>query len=106
MSAVVPHTILNNQFLLSADRCMYWEEKKTLIVSDLHLGKTGHFRKSGIAVPQSVFKEDMQRFVALFQFFKPETLIVIGDMFHSGANKEHDLFLKWRQDFQHCIFIL
>ena len=30
---------------------MFWEEEKALIVSDLHFGKTGHFRKSGIAVP-------------------------------------------------------
>jgi DNA ligase-associated metallophosphoesterase len=99
MLALVPHTILNNTFLLSAERCIFWQEKKILIVSDLHLGKTGHFRKSGIAIPQAVFKEDMQRLVTQIQIFKPQQLIIIGDMFHSGANKEHDFFLKWRNDF-------
>ena len=99
MSALVPHTILNNTFLLSAERCIFWQEKKILIVSDLHLGKTGHFRKSGIAIPQAVFKEDMQRLVTQIQIFKPQQLIIIGDMFHSDANKEHDFFLKWRDDF-------
>ena len=99
MSAFIPHTILNNTFLLSADRCIFWQDKKILILSDLHLGKTGHFRKSGIAVPQAVFKEDMQRLVTLLQNFKPEQVVIIGDMFHSQANKEHDFFLKWRQDF-------
>lgn len=84
---------------LSADRSIYWEEEKALIVSDLHFGKTGHFRKAGIAVPQSVFKVDIQRLIAQIQYFKPATLIVVGDMFHSHANKELELFSKWRDDF-------
>lgn len=100
MQQIIPHKLLNNSFLLSADKCIFWEERKILILSDLHFGKTGHFRKSGIAVPQTVFKEDIQRFVSLLQTFKPNTVIVIGDMFHSHDNKEHELFAKWRKDFQ------
>ena len=99
MPVLIPHKILNNTFLLSVERCIFWEEKKILIVSDLHLGKTGHFRKSGIAIPQAVFKEDMQCLVTQLQTFKPQQLIIIGDMFHSESNKEHDFFLKWRKDF-------
>ncbi len=92
--------LLHHQTLwLSPDRCIYWEEQKSLIVSDLHFGKTGHFRKSGIAVPQSVYKEDMQRLADQLQFYKPEQLIVVGDLFHSVMNKELAFFIKWRNDF-------
>lgn len=98
MKKVVSHHIFNNTFLLSPDRCIFWEEQKALILSDLHLGKTGHFRKAGIAVPQAVFKEDMQRLFTLIQQYQPGRLIIIGDMFHSRSNKEHDFFLKWRND--------
>lgn len=84
---------------LSADRCIYWEEQQSLIISDLHFGKTGHFRKSGIAVPQSIYKEDLQRLVNQVQFYKPQQLIIVGDLFHSVANKELDFFKKWRNDF-------
>lgn len=92
--------LLHQQTLwLSPDRCIYWEDQNSLIVSDLHFGKTGHFRKSGIAVPQSVYKEDMQRLVAQLQFYKPQQLIVVGDLFHSVMNKELDFFKKWRNDF-------
>ena len=101
MFSPVLQTILKNNFWLSPQRVIFWEEKKTLILSDLHFGKTGHFRKSGIAVPQTVFKEDLQRFVSLLQTFKPAKVVVIGDMFHSHDNKEHALFLKWRKDFSH-----
>lgn len=99
MRQFIPHILSGNTFLLSSDRCIFWEEQKTLVVSDLHLGKTGHFRKSGIAVPQAIFKEDMQRLVSQLQLYKPEQVIVIGDMFHSHDNKEHDFFLRWRNDF-------
>ncbi len=85
---------------------MFWEEEKALIASDLHIGKTGHFRKHGIAVPQSVFKEDMQRLFTAIQYFKPKKLIIAGDLFHSEANKELDLFTRWRNDFLPVEFIL
>jgi uncharacterized protein len=99
MHDFIKHTVLNNTFLLSGSRCIFWEEEKALILSDCHFGKTGHFRKNGIAVPQTVFKEDIQRLTAQVQFFKPASLIIVGDLFHSHANKEMNLFVKWRQDF-------
>jgi uncharacterized protein len=99
--------ILKKQtFWLSPARCIYWEEEKALILSDLHFGKTGHFRKEGIGVPQNIFKEDLQRLFTQIQFFKPKTLLITGDMFHSHANKEIDLFLKWRNDFNAIDFHL
>ena len=101
MPAYLPYSLLNNQFLITSGRSIFWENEKALILSDLHLGKTGHFRKSGIAVPQNVLMEDMQRLVAQIQFYKPGKLIIVGDLFHSDANKEHDLFLKWRNDLGH-----
>ncbi len=103
-----PHKfILRNQTLwLSGEKCIYWEEKKILILSDLHLGKTGHFRKEGIGVPQNLFREDMQRLGALLQFFNPQQLLVVGDLFHSHANREHDYFEKWRKDFSAVEIIL
>jgi DNA ligase-associated metallophosphoesterase len=75
-------------------------------LSDLHLGKTGHFRKHGIAVPQNLFIEDMQRLVEQIIFYRPKKIIAVGDLFHSGANKEMDLFLKWRNDLAGLDFIL
>ena len=99
MQAPVLHKIQQQNLWLSAQRSLFWEEEKALIVSDLHFGKTGHFRKAGIAVPQSVYKEDLQRLVNLLHYFKPTELIVVGDFFHSHANTELDWFRRWRDDF-------
>lgn len=101
MQAPLLHKIHNQNLWLSAQRSIFWEEEKALIVSDLHFGKTGHFRKAGIAIPQTIYKEDLQRLVDLIHHFKPTQLIVVGDFFHSHANTELDLFKKWRADFSY-----
>jgi uncharacterized protein len=101
MSAPFNYKLLQNNFWLSPERMVYWEEETALIVSDLHFGKTGHFRKEGIAVPPSVYKEDLQRLISQLQHFQPKQLLVVGDMFHSRDNKELDFFKKWRNDFSH-----
>ncbi len=98
MPRFLPHVMGDQTFLVSACRTLYWENEKTLILSDLHLGKSGHFRKSGIGIPQSVMISDMQRLLAEVQYFQPKKMLIVGDLFHSAANKEHDLFLRWRKD--------
>jgi uncharacterized protein len=102
----LPRKILGQNFWLSAERCMFWEEKKSLIVSDLHIGKSGHFRKAGIAVPQTILQEDLQRLFTLINFFKAEQVIVVGDFFHSTVNLELDLFKRWRNDVSDIKIIL
>lgn len=69
------------------------------IIADLHIGKTGHFRKAGIGVPASLYKDDLHRLLAQILFYKADRLIIAGDLSHSIANIELDLFRKWRKDF-------
>lgn len=82
---------------LSPDKCIYWEEEKAIILSDLHLGKSGHFRKEGIAVPQTLLEKDLQRLQTQINHFGASSLIVIGDLFHSRENREIDYFREWRK---------
>ena len=99
MQNPIPHIIRGNTFWVSPERSLFWEEENTLIIADMHLGKSGHFRKAGIAIPQSVYKADLQRLMAQLYLFKVDRLIIAGDFTHSTANKELDLFIKWRKDF-------
>jgi len=98
MNHFIPWEFRENHFLLSANRTIYWEEEQALILSDLHLGKSGHFRKSGIAIPQNIFREDMQRLLNEIQYFRAKKLFIVGDLFHSTHNREHELFSRWRMD--------
>jgi uncharacterized protein len=106
VQAPLLHTIHDQHLWLTAQRSIFWEEQKALIVSDLHFGKTGHFRKSGIPVPQTIYKEDLQRLISLLNYFKPAQLIVVGDFFHSHENMELDLFKRWRNDFPDLKIVL
>ena len=58
---------------------MYWERENTLILSDIHIGKTAHFRKHGIPMPDDVLQNDLKRLKQLIQHFKAKTLLVVGD---------------------------
>jgi uncharacterized protein len=106
MKPPIVHKIQNQTFWLHAHRAIFWEAQKALVLSDLHFGKTGHFRKAGIAVPQQVYKEDLQRLVELIQYFNPAQIIAVGDLFHSHANLELELFKRWRLDFAQVPFHL
>jgi DNA ligase-associated metallophosphoesterase len=106
MNVPICYRLRENSFWLTPQRTIFWEEENALIMSDLHFGKTGHFRKSGIGVPQNVFKEDIQRLVNQISYYHPKQLIIAGDLFHSEANKELDLFVKWRKDFPAILFHL
>lgn len=99
MTSLLSHIIHDEHLILTAERGLFWENQQTLVIADLHIGKTGHFRKSGINVPQSVYRDDLHRLLAQILFFKAERLIIVGDLTHSAANLEMDLFIKWRKDF-------
>lgn len=103
---ITPFEWQGNKFWLSSQRAMYWEAKKTLVVSDLHLGKVGHFRKSGIAMPQQIIGHDLMRLVEIIQYFQPERILVVGDLVHSSCNRELDWFSRWRQDFPYLHWTL
>jgi DNA ligase-associated metallophosphoesterase len=106
MSPSIPFEVRSQRCWLSPERCLYWEEQKCLVVSDLHFGKTGHFRKSGVAVPQQVYRDDLHRLMALVTHFMPESILFTGDLFHSHENLEHDLFSRWRSSIRASRIIL
>lgn len=99
--------ICNNELLiLSADRAIYWPRKKTLILADMHLGKTGYFRARGIQIPATVMNDDLHRLSGLIEAFQPEKIIIAGDMFHHDYNADIALFKKWRDAHVNTVFML
>jgi len=84
--------IQQEKFTLTNQRALYWERENTLVVSDLHIGKTAHFRKAGIAIPSTILDNDLLRLQLLIDHFKVQTVLVVGDLFHAGKNIEIDHF--------------
>ncbi|AHF14915.1 ligase-associated DNA damage response endonuclease PdeM [Niabella soli] len=86
--------------ILSALRAVYWPAGKALIVADLHLGKTGYFRRHGIPVSSGVLEDDLKRLTCLIEGFQPEQLLIAGDLFHHQFNKDILIFQQWRNRYK------
>jgi len=70
-----------------------------LLVADLHLGKSGHFRKSGIPLPSAIHHHDLLRLSKIISAFPVQKLYLLGDLFHSVHNLEWNQFISWRKTF-------
>ncbi len=89
----------NQTLLLLPQKAIFWKDRKTLIIADVHLGKTAHFRKAGIAVPTQLAAQDLATLSALIDEHQPETLIFLGDLFHSDKNSDWHEFAVWRKKY-------
>lgn len=90
-------TIHNEEFILHPTGAIYWEKAGILLISDVHLGKVSHFRKSGAAVPQGAIQRNFELMDEVVQHFKPTEIYFLGDLFHSYLNQEWQLFENWVQ---------
>ncbi|HTI60311.1 ligase-associated DNA damage response endonuclease PdeM [Mucilaginibacter sp.] len=89
--------LLGQDLLLLPQKAIYWKQEKALIAADVHLGKVGHFRKAGIAVPRDMEQTDLSELSDLIYEHKPAKLIFLGDLFHSDMNADWEWFRMWRQ---------
>jgi DNA ligase-associated metallophosphoesterase len=77
-----------------------------LFITDIHAGKTHHFRKAGIPIPgdENCNLARLEKCFAEFPDF--ETLVILGDLFHSRENKGTDIFFNWRKKIPEKKFLL
>src|SRR6201996_8534686 len=106
MSAGLPFQLFEQDLLLLPQKAIYWEQEKVLIAADVHLGKVGHFRKAGIAVPRDMEQDDLAVLSDLVAEYHPEKIIFLGDLFHSDMNADWDWFVLWRKHFPKLDLIL
>lgn len=97
---------LNQTLKLLCQKAIYWHQEKALIAADVHLGKGGHFRKAGIAIPRDLAQQDLAVLSDLIREHHPEKLIFLGDLFHSDINTDWDWFSLWREQFPKLEIIL
>lgn len=101
MNIVLKEITFGNEVLtLTNQRVVYWKAQEALILSDIHIGKTAHFRQNGIAIPDAVLFKDLERLKTLLEHFNPKQLIVVGDLFHADYNQNFEIFINWMQNFK------
>jgi DNA ligase-associated metallophosphoesterase len=99
-------TIHGEELILDKERAIYFPKHQLLAISDLHLGKSAHFRQAGVPVPATVAQQDLLRLNELLLKYKPNTLLINGDMFHHGLNADINEFHQWRKNYQQLNFLL
>ncbi len=93
-------------FELHPHRSVFWRDQKILIVSDLHLGKIHHFRRSGIYLPSHAAMDNYERLSGLLLQYEPTKLLILGDLFHSTLNTDWKIFSELRHTFEKIEFHL
>ena len=92
--------LINNQsFTLHQSGVAFWKDRNILLISDVHLGKVAHFRKNGIGIPEEAIYENFSRLSNVLDFFNPEKVIFLGDLFHSKINNEWNYFVEWKSNY-------
>lgn len=94
---------------LLPDRAVYWPERETLLVADLHLGKDAAFRHRGIALPTGVGASDLDRLGALVDSYAVRRLVFLGDLLHARAGMTASTlteFSAWRSHHPNVSLVL
>ena len=98
--------IRGEKLFLLPEKAIFWEAKSLLLIADLHLGKSAHFRKNGIAVPAIAENKNWSILSELFEKIKPKRVNFLGDLFHSVYNQEWEVFTKLLDSFPEIKFEL
>ncbi|MFT3793422.1 ligase-associated DNA damage response endonuclease PdeM [Flavobacterium sp.] len=88
-------SIQGQTFVMHPSGALYWLEQQLLLISDVHLGKVMHFRKHGVAVPMHPIAKNFLQLDAAVDYFRPESIVFLGDLFHSKKNAEWEMFADW-----------
>ncbi|MBT8323822.1 MAG: metallophosphoesterase, partial [Winogradskyella sp.] len=99
-------TITNEVLTLTNQRAIHWKKQDALILSDIHIGKTAHFRRHGIPMPDDILQKDLERLKLLINHFDVDKLLIVGDLFHAETNSDMDTFKSWLHQFEDLNLVL
>jgi DNA ligase-associated metallophosphoesterase len=89
------YNIDNEIFELHPLKAMFHANSGTLVCSDIHIGKAGHFRTQGIAISRLANSNNAWNLAELFREYKVQRLVVVGDIVHSKYNQEWEDFIDF-----------
>lgn len=70
---------------LLPEGAVFLSDSATLVVADVHLGKSAAFRAQGLPVPEGDTVRDLQRLLELARKSHAAHLVVAGDLFHAPS---------------------
>lgn len=99
-------TWAGQEFELLPERALYWIAGRSLILSDVHLGKAHDFQAAGIPIPAAVHDEDFARLSRVIRQWNPARVMILGDFVHSHDTELDDLIEKFKNMRGNCEWLL
>ncbi|WP_209332195.1 ligase-associated DNA damage response endonuclease PdeM [Lunatimonas salinarum] len=91
---------------LLQEKAVWIASLHTLLLSDTHFGKAGHFRRAGIPVNESVHEKDYRILRGLLSRYQPKQVFFLGDLFHSEWNEQWEALQSFLRQFAATSFHL
>lgn len=91
--------VAEESMVLLGHGAVYWPQKNSLIVADLHWGKEDTFRAGGVPIPAGPLVADLSRLEALIRHTASERLLILGDLWHDRVGIVESLLTtvqSWR----------
>lgn len=67
-------------------RAAYWQTQQTLIVADVHFGKSATFRAQGVPVPRGTTTQNLNALNALIDKYGARHVLFLGDFLHARSS--------------------
>jgi uncharacterized protein len=80
---------------LLPEKAIYIEQLSALLVSDVHLGKAETFQAQGIPITNQLNHTILNRLTQVCDRLQPQTLYILGDLFHSRFALVEELLDQW-----------
>jgi uncharacterized protein len=72
---------------LLPEKALWWHERRTVVITDPHFGKSAFFRSKGVPVPRGVTDADLARLDRILQETRGERLVILGDFLHARGGR-------------------
>ena len=73
----------NTSLIMLASRALLLPKSNELLICDIHLGKGEYFQQNGIPLTNNSDEQNLLRIKNIVKKHNPNTLIILGDLFHS-----------------------
>lgn len=92
-------TIRGERVVLMPERALYWPNRETLFIADLHIGKAAAFRAAGRIIPRGTTTSDLHRLTTAIERSSARRLVILGDLYHARSGQVNATMaelLNWR----------
>lgn len=82
MAGSVSIAVCGEELVLMPERAMFWPREKTLVVADVHWGKSETFAALGVPIALGQTDDELTRLDRALHLSRATRLLVLGDLVH------------------------